>query len=230
MKYKNIKEIYINNLYKSEFDDSIKKDLTRTFPDDISFRRGETNYKKLYNILTSYSNYNKSIGYAQGLNFISANAIYFCNTEDEVFLFLDSMINRFELFNLMSIDNKNLIPKLNFFSNILSKHVPDIINFFTENQLNHGFFSTKWILTLFSVSMKRKYLMNCWAFMIILGWKFFYSFVVQVLTFYKEDIIETNVKDLRYKMQNILQDKKFEKNYYNIIKNTLNFMKKNIVL
>ena len=233
LRYKNLKEIkkiYINNLYKSEFDDSIKKDLTRTFPDDLSFKRGEKNYKKLYNILTSYSNYNKSIGYAQGLNFISANAIYFFNSEEEVFLFLDSIVNRFELFHLMSIDNKYLIPKLNYFSNILSKHVPDIINYFTQNQLNHGFFSTKWILTLFSISMQRKYLLNCWAFMVILGWKFFYSFVVQVLKFYKKDIIETNVKDLRYKMQNILQDGKFEKNYYLIIKNTLGFMKKNISL
>ena len=81
---------------KSEFNNNIKQDLSRTFPYDSSFNT-KTNYLKLYHILTAYSNYNKLIGYTQGINFIAATGLYLFNTEEEVFYFLDCLINRFQL-------------------------------------------------------------------------------------------------------------------------------------
>jgi hypothetical protein len=229
----NIKELkYIYNKYKvkSKYDIEIIRDLTRTYPNDNSFSKDSKNYKKLYNILTCYSNYNKSIGYTQGLNFIGANIIYIFESEEKSFLFLDSIINRFELDNFFGINNKNLITKLVFYSNVLNKYIPDIISFFNKLNINHDFFSTGWILTLFSNSMKKECLITSWAFMIIFGWKFFYSFVIQILIWYKKDILSSNLNELCYKMKSILSDEKFYLNYNNIIKNTFIFMINNIIL
>ena len=162
---KYLKYIYNLNKTNSEYETDILKDLTRTFPNDKSFSKDSKNYKKLYNILTCYSNYNKYIGYAQGLNFIGAIAIYIFESEEEekIFLFLDSLINRFGLGNYFGIVNNNLINKLMDYSNVLNRHIPDIISYFDKQQINHDFFSTGWILTLFSNSMKREYLITSWA-------------------------------------------------------------------
>ena len=226
-----LKNIYSNCRIKSKYESNILKDLTRTFPKDKSFSKESKNYKKLYNILVSYSNYNKNIGYTQGMNFLGAISIYLFESEEKSFLFLDSLINRFELYNFFGIDTKNkLISKLVNYSNILHKYIPEIISYLDKQQISHDFFSTGWILTLFSNSMKREFLITSWAFMIIFGWKFFYSFVIQVLINYKEDIFNTNVNKLCIKMKGILSDNKFDKEYNNIIKKTLHFMNNNIIL
>ena len=234
-KFKYITETELKTLYnsyklKSKYDEDILKDLTRTFPKDKSFSKDSKNYKKLYNILTCYSNFNKSIGYTQGLNFIGATSIYLFESEEKSFLFLDSLINRFQLDNYYGIDNTNLIIRLSNYSNVLNNYIPDIISYLNNQQINHEFFSTGWILTLFSNSMKRKYLISSWAFMIIFGWKFFYSFVIQILIFYKKDIFNTNINELCFKMKSILHEETFHLNYNNIIKKTFDFMIKNIIL
>ena len=227
---KELKNIYYLYKKKSKYDTEIIKDLTRTFPKDKSFSKGSKNYRKLYNILTCYSNYNKNIGYAQGLNFIAASAALIFESEEISFIFLDGLINRFELKNYLSVDNNNLVLKLANFSKYLKKYIPDIISFFDKNEINHGFFSHGWILTLFSNSMKLEYLKPTWAFMIIFGWKFFFSFVIQILNCYKKEIFKSNINKLCYKMKNILSDEDFGINYKSIIKNTFFFMNKNIVL
>ena len=227
---KELKYLYSSYKTKSNYDMEISKDLTRTFPKDKSFSKDSQNSKKLYNVLTCYSNYNKSIGYAQGINFMAAIAICMFDKEEISFLFLDSLINRFELNNYLSINNKNLIGKLSHFSKYLNKYIPDIISFLDRHDINHGFFSHGWILTLFSNSMKKEYLIYTWAFMIIFGWKFFYSFVIQILLWYKKDIFKANINLLCAKMKNILSDDDFGKNYKNIIRNTFSFMNKYIAL
>ena len=227
---KDLKNIYSSYKTKSKYDLEITKDLTRTFPKDKSFSKDSQNSQKLKNILTCYSNYNKSIGYAQGLNFIAAIAICMFDNEEIAFIFLDSLINRFELNNYLSIHNNNLIGKLSNFSKYLNKYIPEIISFLDRHEINHGFFSHGWILTLFSNSMKKEYLIHTWAFMIIFGWKFFYSFVIQILLWYKKDIFKANINLLCAKMKNILSDDDFGKNYKNIIKNTFIFMNKYITL
>ena len=48
---------YNDLLFESnKYDNEIKKDLTRTFPDNILFKYGNIYYNKLYHILTAYAN------------------------------------------------------------------------------------------------------------------------------------------------------------------------------
>ena len=215
---------------KSIYNDIILQDITRTFPNDPSFKVDSINYNKLYNLLTCYSNYNKSIGYAQGLNFLAASSIFLFKNEEKVFIFLDGLINRFKLNHLLSINNQNLPKKMKYFSQILNKYCNEFISYLSSKLLNHEFFSTSWLLTLFSNSMERSKLFICWCFMVIFGWKFFYSFVIQLLLFYKKNLIEINETKLSVEMKEILRGKQFIKDFNEIIKNTLIFMSNNIVL
>ena len=225
-----LKQIYVSyGDQKSIYEDLIIKDINRTFPNDINFRQNSQNYLKLYNLLTRYSNYNTSIGYAQGLNFIFANALSYFDKEEEVFLFVDGLIHLFKLENYMGEAN-SLITQIKNYSNIISKYIPDMNKHLEKKLLTHEFFSTGWILTLFSNAMNGKNLIITWSFMIVFGWKFFYCFVIQILKFYKEDIYKTNENNLNKKMKKLLKEEVFSKDIIKIINNTLLFMSQNIIL
>ena len=221
----------LSNKKNELYEELITKDIPRTIPGDISFSKGKNNYNKLYRILTCFSNYNKKIGYAQGINFIIANAIYLFNSEEEVFIFFEGFINLLKMDNFFGLGNdKKMIYKLSEFNNILIKYIPDIIKFFNDKQVSHDFFTTKWILTLFSTSLERNYLAIIWCFMIIFKWKFVYSYIIQILKKYKNNIFSSTDNQLCHKMKNILNNKDFKNDFNEIIQNTMNFMKNNIVL
>ena len=227
-----IKSFYEKLTKKNElYDELILKDIPRTIPGDNSFNIGKINYNKLYRILTCFSNYNKKIGYAQGINFIIANAIYLFSSEEEVFIFFEGLINLLKMDNFFGLNNdEKMITKLSEFNDILNKHVPDIVKFLDDKQVSHDFFTTKWILTLFSTSLERSYLVIIWCFMIIFNWKFVYSYIIQILKKYKDSIFHSSESQLCFKMKNILNDKEFKKDFNEIIQNTINFMKNNIAI
>ena len=230
-KNKNQLEIlYDSYTTQTSYNEIILNDLYRTFPNDSKFQKNSINYNKLYNILTKYSNYNPIIGYAQGLNFLFANALYLYENEKNAFFYIDGLIKRFKLENYLAEKNSKLTNEIKKFSKILSKYIPDITNYFDKKLVNHEFFSTGWILTLFSNSMNYYNLFICWDFMIIFGWKFFYCFVIQILVYYKSLIFETNENSLSYLMKNLLKEKKFTQDLPKIINNTLDFMQKHIIL
>ena len=219
---------YYSKKMNSDYKEDILKDISRTFPNDITFDKELKN--KLYDVLICYSNFNKKIGYAQGLNFLAASGLYFFPKEEDAFVFLDSFINRFELYNNFGIDNKNLIQKMQYFETLIIKYIPELNKFFISKSLNHEFFSARWIISIFSNSMNKNELIICWCFMIIFGWKFFYSFSIQVLIKYKEIIINCKETKLCFEMKNILNNSRFIKDFNSIIKNTFNFMSSNILL
>ena len=222
--YSNIKyleKIYYDNLYKCEssYDNVIKADLPRTFPNNDSFKEDQNNYNKLYRILTSYSNYNIDIGYAQGLNLIAGHLIFTLEKEEEIFLFIDGLIHKFNLENLIGI--KNIMKeKLNQIGILIQKNEKKVYDYLDKNYLDHEFFSANWTLTLMANSMKNKNLMIIWDYMIIFGWKFYYYFIITVLNFYENIIIKSSQDDLPFIMKNLLNSKQFDLDFNNIINNT----------
>ena len=215
---------------KSKYDIIILQDVSRTFPNEANFCVNSINYKKLYNILTAYSNFNKNIGYAQGLNFLAARAIILFKNEEKIFLFLDGLINRFNLDHFLSINNQKLPKQIKYLSLILNKYCKNFIYYLKSKFINHDFFTTSWLLTLFSNSMDKKKLYICWCFMIIFGWKFFYSFIIQIILFYENSLTKISEGKLSKQMKEILKSNIFIKDFNNIMKNTLDFMERNIVL
>jgi len=211
------------------YDQEIKKDLTRTLPDNSSFKKGNINYNKLYHLLTVYSLYNQKIGYAQGINFLAANIIILMEKEKEEksLMFFDGFLKKLQFENLMGLGVGGVLEKyLNQLGTNLNKYCPEIVIFLKNSNLCHEFFSTNWILTLFANSMESEYLFIIWDFLIIFGWKFFMCFIVSVLNLNKKEIIGEEQNNLTYFMKNILKNKKFKENFNNIIDKSFSLMEK----
>ena len=124
---------YIDLLFENnnKYDKEIQKDLTRTFPDNLSFKYGNKNYNKLYHLLTVYSLYNQKIGYAQGINFLAAHIILLFNKEEDGFVFFDALLQKFKFEKLLGEENE------------LQNKLKKIEYTYLENlNLSHEFFTT----------------------------------------------------------------------------------------
>ena len=212
-----------------KYDQEIKKDLTRTFPDNLSFKYGNINYNKLYHLLTVYSLFNPKIGYVQGINFIAANIIILMEKEKEEknLMLLDGFLTKFQFANLIGLDNGDLLRKnLNHLGEELNIFCPEIVKFLKYSNLSHEIFSTNWMLTLFANSMESKYLFIIWDFLIIFGWKFFMGFIVSVLNLSKKELLNVEQNNLNSFMKNILRNQKFKDNFNFIINETFSYMEK----
>ena len=212
--------IFENN---NKYDVDIRKDLTRTFPDNILFKYGNTYYNKLYHILTAYSNFNKNIGYIQGLNFLAANIIYFFEDEIDEFVFLDAIIHKIDFNKILdkNLNNNFFVKKLEKINLLLMKKLPKLNKFLSNIKLNFDFFITNWILTLFSDSIDTEYLTIIWDFMGIFGWKFFEYFVLNVFILCENSILNSTQNNLTYIKKNIFRNENFKKNFNNLIKDTV---------
>ena len=213
--------VFENN---NKYDTEIKKDLTRTFPDNILFKYGNEYYNKLYHILTAYSNFNKNIGYVQGLNFLSAHIIYFFEDEIDEFTFLDALIQKFDLDKILDKNCKNnkfYEKKLENLCSLIIKQIPTLHIFLVDLKLNLDFFLTSWILTLFSDSMENQFLSIVWDYMLIFGWKFFNYFILNILTLFEKDILNSKQNNLTYLKKNMLRNDKFKNNFRKLIKDTM---------
>ena len=208
-----------------KYDIEIKKDLTRTFPDNVLFKYGNNYYNKLYHVLTAFSNYNKNIGYIQGLNFLAAHIIYFFDEEIDEFIFLDALIHKFDLEKILSTSNNNFfIKKLEDINKYIKQKMPKLSKYLIGMKLSYEFFTTNWLLTLFSNSMETKYLFIIWDYMIIFGWKFFKCFVVAVLREFQNEILKATQNNITFIMKNMLKNKQFNDNFQNIIKKTVQIL------
>ena len=221
-----IQKKYMDLLYEinEKYDEQIKKDLLRTLPYDNSFLYGKENYNKLYHILSAYSNYNKNIGYAQGLNFLAAHCLYIFSNEIDSFIFLDALIQKFKLENLFGIKNNELNQRLNKIEFVVNKWCPEVNKHLQKIFLNYDFFTCKWMITLFSNNMNNKYLFQIWDYMIIFGWKFFKCFVIAIIKFNENKILNSSLENITKIMNDILKTEEFENNFNNIINATFQYL------
>ena len=102
--------------------------------------------------------------------------------------------------------------------------MPKLTRYLTGMKLNYEFFTTNWLLTLFSNSMETKYLFYIWDYMIIFGWKFFKCFVVAVLEEFQNEILKATQTNITFIMKNMLKNKQFNDNFKNIIKKTIRIL------
>ena len=93
--YWNIEECGRANTELKTFDTDIEKDLLRTFPQVPQFAFDVADfaeiqspmYYRLRRVLSTFSYYDHTIGYMQGMNFIVATLMYHCNEEAAFWLF-----------------------------------------------------------------------------------------------------------------------------------------------
>ena len=208
---------YMNahSLYKEQ----IIKDLKRTQPNN----KATLTLTKLQNVLNAYASFNGQIGYAQGMNFITAKLFHKYESEVTVFHALDALICLLNFKQVIGIHHE-IAKHLSSAGRAIERNVPRLFAYLNRNGINHEIFTANWIITLFSTALDNDVLYLVWDFIIIYKWKFIYCFIAGVLKVYEDDIMKVNVFEFSKVMKQLLKRNEVKRDIYRIINVTFAFM------
>ena len=144
-----ISRIQKNEVLKIPDEETIIKDLNRTFPKNLLFmnRLGE-GQRKLFRVLSCFSSYNKKVGYVQGMSFIAAIFLSY-QTEENAFWLLQNYIKNFVLQDLYYPEFPGLKKNLFVFLKFMKKLLPDIFNHLQRIDVYPTIYASSWYLTCF---------------------------------------------------------------------------------
>ncbi|ANQ07408.1 GTPase activator protein [Plasmodium coatneyi] len=158
------KKYYFLSKKKSNYTNLITIDISRTFPELLIFDKYAQ--EQLFRILNAYSNYEPSVGYCQGMNFLVGLLLIVSNfNEMETFCVLVSLMNNYHLKEFY----KEKFPLLNryiyLFEKILQCEVPDLVDHFNQEEVFPPVYLHQWLLTLFIASLPIKSVIVIWDYL-----------------------------------------------------------------
>ncbi|CAD2093139.1 GTPase-activating protein, putative [Plasmodium vinckei brucechwatti] len=184
-------------LYKktSNYSNLIYIDISRTFPELLIFDKYAQ--EQLYRILNAYANYESSVGYCQGMNFIVGLLLIVSNfNELETFCVLVSLMDNYHLKNFY----KEKFPLLNrfiyVFEKILKFEVPDLFEHFNNEEVHPPVYLHQWLLTLFIASLPIKSVIVIWDYLFSTSIKMILIISVALLKILKNYLVKNNFEKI----------------------------------
>ena len=188
--YNEIKNKYnlILNRNKNRKDTQIEKDLYRTFSDDSD--KNENNLQKLKNILGCTNSLMKD-GYCQGLNFIVA---FLLKALD-----FDEIMTFYILKNILPLISgyfENGFPLLQknkeIFLELFKELYPDLNAHFMKNDVFSEFWISRWLQTLFTLSLDFNELCPIWDLFLIKGFDFSIYISLAIVQILEKNLLKLN--------------------------------------
>lgn len=168
------KDKYVPKLYSSqcEIENSssslIRIDTPRTFPEFKHFDRECQDM--LYRILNCYVNYQPSVGYCQGMNFIAGLLLIVSDfKEEETFWVFCCLMDFYGLEGFFREKFPLLRLYLNTFEKIASQCIPEIQDHFQREGVAPAVYLHQWLLTMFINCLPFKTVVSLWDFLLVRG-------------------------------------------------------------
>ena len=179
---------YRNLLINQKQNPQIEKDIHRTF---IKEEERKPNYIQiLKNILTCINNYKyNNTGYCQGMNYIVGFLLKITNyNEVMTFYFFKSILKDIkgyfeEGFPLLNKNTK-------IFESYFIENYPKVYKHFKKHEIINEFYITKWLQTIFSLSLPFEELSIIWDILLIKGFDFIIFICLAFIDFFGDDLLK----------------------------------------
>lgn len=141
--------------------------------------------------MKAYAQYNKKVGYVQGMAFIVGLFLTYLE-EDTSFWLLHSLMEKYGMESFYTKNFPELIVSFYKFYRLMKKCVPRIYNHLLRhrNQICPSMFATQWFLSLFTVNFKFEVVVRIFDIFFCEGVKVIYRFGLTILKIYEGDILE----------------------------------------
>ena len=223
--YENLLKINENSLdINGENLRQIKKDLSRTYPSSTIFKDDRI-LLKLKNVLRAFSNYDNSIKYFQGMNFIVGFFLYHCDEYIAFWLFV-ALLEEYDLRPIFMQNFPGLKLHVKRIELILQKEYENIWNTFIKYGVKVEIFMVEWVFSLFSSLIPLELQMDFYKGFFSEGWIFFYKMCISSIlnlngAYFEVDEIYMALKcgknDEKKKEKDIWENwKKIIQNAYNL--------------
>ena len=167
----------------------IDLDLKRTFPNEKEVM-ADNFLQKMRNILLCYSTRNTTVGYCQGMNFIVARLLLIMEDEEKVFwLFVQIIENFLSLYNYQELTG--IIIETTLIETLISYYLPELNKFLAKKDftITTSNFIHKWIVCLFSQTLKPNIVYTLYDFFFIDGFISIIKNTIFILTSIQQEIL-----------------------------------------
>ena len=169
----------------------IRKDTTRTYPSTITFNEKYKILNKLENVLKAFSNYDNSIKYCQGMNFIVGFFLYHCEEHIAFWLFV-SLIEEYDLRHVFMENFPGLKLHVKRVEAILKNEYLSYWENFEKMDVKVEIFLVEWLFSLFSSLIPLELLMDFYKGFFSQGWIFFYKMCISTILNLKGNFFEAD--------------------------------------
>ena len=167
----------------------IDLDLKRTFPNEKEVM-ADNFLQKMKNILLCYSTRNTTVGYCQGMNFLVARLLLIMEDEEKVFwLFVQIIENFLSLYNYQELTG--IIIETTLIETLISYYLPELNKFLAKKDftITTSNFIHKWIVCLFSQTLKPDIVYTLYDFFFIDGFISIIKNTIFILTSIQQEIL-----------------------------------------
>ena len=158
----------------------IDLDLSRTYPDEPYFSEGGGGREALRRVLTAFSNYDPSLGYVQGMNFIAAALLWHAG-EVESFWLLVHLMEEYDMRDNYTPELPGLTKHSQIVNLVLMEHLPKLHLLFCRYRIASELFVTDWCFTMFGSLVPLGDMGRVLEAFLEGGWSFFYKLVLVIL-------------------------------------------------
>ena len=198
--FANKKKYYEKGLYEKLQNEPIRgdlelvivKDLDRTFPLCQFFRDKYGNgQRKLYKVLSTYSKFNKNVGYVQGMGFITAIFLIYMD-EESSFYMLHCLMKKYKLEGLYFDGFPDLKKKCYVFLNLQRRYLSNIYNLFSKEGIVPTMYSSSWFISLFAHILDFNIVVRVYDCFLLEGFKVIYRIALALLKLNEQKFFKAN--------------------------------------
>jgi len=188
------------SLYESSTSElDIVRDLNRTFPGHVYYmQRHGPGQRSLYNVLKAYSVFDRSVGYVQGMGFITGVLLlYMC--EEDAFWTLVALLKGavHEPMEGVYQEGLPLLQRYLFqFDGLVTSFLPRLARHLKEEHIVPTMYCSQWFITVFSYTLPFECLLRVWDIFLFEGMKVVFSVGLELLQCEEENLLQLNFENL----------------------------------
>ena len=208
-----------------ELADVISRDIARTFPNHLMFRDelgssggdGEEvsgsskGRQSLYNVLKAYANYDKQVGYCQGMGFIVGLFLMYMS-EEESFWMLERVMrsDKFMMHGVYAVGFPLLHQYFYQFDQLLNQTLPKLHEHLDMHGITPTLYATQWFITVFSYNMPFELVLRIWDVFLSEGPKIPFRFALSFMERYEDAIRDGDLESIISTLKEIHEDPAME--------------------
>jgi len=181
-------------MQESFYADQINRDVSRTFPTNFFFMFPHVQ-QTLYYILNANANYNKDVGYCQGMGLVAA-LLMFHMKEEDAFWALAKLSSPTSPFSLMWKIDPGLPKSISILQSLLESEFPVLWAHFEEENIEISSFTAPWFLTIFIHNFPLNLAIRIWDLFLIEGFNFVYVVALTIFRLFQDKLLKMKFDDL----------------------------------